>query len=127
VTPIPPQPTALPTVAPFTDLVVVSAVMVPASPTSGQPFTLGVTLMNQGTQDAGGFAVATSFLPGEVYSAVNVPNLPAGQQTVVNLSGTVTGSGTYTIAIVIDLNNQVDEGPNGEANNKPTFTYTVNP
>jgi len=25
----------------------------------------------------------------------------------------------------LDLNNQVDEGPNGEANNKPTFTYRI--
>jgi len=39
----------------------------------------------------------------------------------------VTGSGNFTIAIVIDLNNQVDEGPSGEANNKPQFSYSVNP
>lgn len=126
-TPVPPQPTALPTVEPFTDLVMVSAIMTPASPTSGQPFTLAVTVRNQGTLAAGPFAVATSFLPGDVFSAVNVPGLAAGTDTVVNLTGTVTGSGTFTIAIVLDLNNQVDEGPNGKVNNKPTFTYTVNP
>ena len=117
-TPMPPQ---------FADLVMVSATMNPPSPKSGQPFTLAVTIKNQGAVDAGPFAVATSFLPGNVYSAANVGSLAAGAQTTVNLSGTVSGSGDFTIAIVLDLNNQVDEGPNGKANNKPQFSYHVNP
>lgn len=133
-TPIPSQ-TALPsstppapptvTMQPFPDIVMINAVMNPPSPTSGQPFTLSVTVQNQGTVDAGSFAVATSFMPGNVYSAQNVGGLQAGAQTTVNLPGTVNGTGTFTIEIVLDLNNQVSEGPNGEANNKPQFTYTV--
>ena len=103
----------------------IAAVMNPPSPVSGQPFTLTVTVQNQGGADAGQFAVATSFMPGNVYSAANVSGLAAGATTTVNLTGTVTGAGTYTIDIVLDLNSQVDEGPNGEANNKPQFTYTV--
>jgi len=122
-----PFPTATPLPPATADLVMISAVMNPMVPTSGQPFILSVVIRNQGNRDAGAFAVATSFLPGDVYSAVNVAGLPAGTQTTVNLSGTVNGSGNFTIAIVIDLNNQVDEGANGKANNKPQFNYTVNP
>ncbi len=126
-TPLPPPPTATPAPPQFADLVLGTATMNPAVVKSGQPFTLVVTIINQGSRDAGAFAVGTSFLPGDVYSAVNVNGLAAGAQTTVNLPGTVTGSGNFTIAIVLDLNNQVDEGPNGEANNKPQFSYSVNP
>ncbi len=126
-TPLPPPATATPVPPSFADLVMVSATMNPPVPTSGQPFTLAVTIKNQGSRDAGPFAVATSFLPGNVYSAVNVGGLAAGAQNTVVLAGTVTGSGDFTIAIVIDLNNQVDEGPTGKANNKPQFSYHVNP
>ena len=135
-TPIP-SATALPTATPpatatpmppqFADLVLVSATLNPPTPQSGNPFSLAVTIRNQGNRDAGTFAVATSFLPGDVYSAATINGLAAGAQTTVNLNGTVTGSGNFTIAIVIDLNNQVDESPAGEANNKPQFSYSVNP
>jgi uncharacterized protein YraI len=129
VTPVAPPATATPApaVPQFADLVMTSATMNPAIVKSGQPFTLSVTVMNQGSRDAGQFAVATSFMPGDVYSAAVVNGLAAGAQTTVNLPGTVNGSGNYTIAIVLDLNNQVDEGPAGEANNKPTYSYTVTP
>ncbi len=126
-TPLAPPATATLVPPSFADLVMVSATMNPPVPTSGQPFTLAVIIKNQGSRDAGPFAVGTSFLPGNVYSAVNVGGLAAGAQNTVVLSGTVTGSGDFTIAIVIDLNNQVDEGPAGEANNKPQFSYHVNP
>jgi hypothetical protein len=125
-TAIPPATaTAIP--APLADLVMVSAAMNPSSPQSGQPFSLVVTIRNQGNSNAGTFAVAASFLPGEVYSAATINDLAAGAQTTINLNGTVIGSGDFTIAIVMDLNNQVDEGPAGEANNKPQFSYHVNP
>jgi CARDB protein/SH3 domain-containing protein len=126
-TPPAPPATAVPAQPAFADLVMVSATLNPAVVRSGQPFTLAVTIRNQGSRDAGPFAVATSFLPGDVYSAVNVGGLAAGAENTVVLTGTVTGSGNYTIAIVIDLNNQVDEGPTGEANNKPQYSYSVNP
>ncbi len=122
-----PPASATPIPAPFADLVLVGIAMNPPTPQSGQPFSLSVTIRNQGNRDAGTFAVATSFMPGDVYNAVIVGGLAAGAQTTVNLTGTVTGSGDFTIAIVLDLNNQVDEGPAGEANNKPQFSYHVNP
>jgi ABC-type branched-subunit amino acid transport system substrate-binding protein len=134
--PVPTQPppataiplaSATPIAAQYADLVLVNTLLNPAIPTSGQPFTLVVTIQNQGTRDAGAFAVATSFLPGNIYSAVNVSGLAAGAQISLNINQTVTGSGDFGIAIVLDLNNQVDEGTAGEANNKPLFNYHVNP
>ncbi len=127
-TPIPsptPPATLTPSPQPFADIVLVSASMNPPVPQPGVPFTLMAVIKNQGNADAGQFAVATSFKPGEVYTAAIVPGLPAGQQTTVNLSNTVNGTGFFTIAIVLDLNNQVNEGPAGEANNKPEFSYKV--
>lgn len=122
-----PLASATPIAAQYADLVLVNTLLNPAIPNSGQPFTLVMTVQNQGTRDAGAFAVAASFLPGNVYNAVNVSGLAAGAQISINMTQTVTGSGEFGIAIVLDLNNQVDEGPAGEANNKPLFSYRVNP
>jgi ABC-type branched-subunit amino acid transport system substrate-binding protein len=127
-TPVPtPTPVAslTPTAQPLADIVLVNATLNPAIPQPGVPFTLTATIRNQGSVPAGEFAVATSFKPGEVYVAAVVPGLAPGQETTVNLTATVNGTGIFTIAIVLDLNNQVNEGPNGEANNKPEFTYKV--
>lgn len=124
----PPPPTFTPTFTPpppIPDIVMLSASLNPPIPQPGQPFTLSVVVRNQGTQDAGQFAVATSFKPGEVYAAQIVPNLRAGQETTVNLTATVNGTGVETIAIVLDLNSEVNEGDAGEANNMPTFSYKV--
>jgi ABC-type branched-subunit amino acid transport system substrate-binding protein len=127
-TPIPsptPPASATPAPPPQADIIMVSATMNPPIPQPGQPFTLSVIIKNQGNIDAPGFAVATTFEPGGKYTAVNLPGLGAGQQTQVDLPNTVGGTIVHTLAIVLDLNNQVDEGPTGEANNKPTFTYRI--
>jgi len=127
-TPIPsatPLASATPAPPALADIIMLSAAMNPPVPQPGQPFTLHVTIKNQGSADAGPFAVATSFKPGDKYTAANVPGLGAGQTTAVDLTNTVDGTGTYTVAIVLDLNKQVDEGPAGEANNSPTFTYKI--
>jgi len=124
-TPTPVPPTLTFTPQPLPDLVMLNAVLSPPIPQPGQPFTLTVTVQNQGQADAGEFAVATSFQPGNVYSAAIVSGLPAGQITNVNLTATVAATGVETIAIVLDLNQQVNEGPSGEANNQPLFSYRV--
>ena len=120
-----PTASLTPTPQPFPDLVMLSASLNPPIPQPGQPFSLLVNVQNAGTAPAGEFAVATSFEPGAVYSAAIVPGLGPGVQTIVALNATVFGTGNFTIAIVLDLNNQVDEGPTGEANNQPTFSYRV--
>lgn len=123
-TPTPAPATATPTPAPTPDIVIAAAS--PNAITLGVPFTVSVTVVNQGGGDAGAFAVAATFNPDGVYSAVNVPGLPAGQQIIVNLTGTLTSTtGFYSVVIVADLNNQVNEGA-GEANNGSfVFSYKV--
>lgn len=122
-TPLPPTPT--PSAEPRPDIVLVTSSLNPQVPQPGQSFTLSATIQNQGNAPAGEFAVATSFEPGGVYAAQTVPGLAAGQQAVVTLTATVNGTGVATIAIVLDLNNQLNENEAGKANNKPTFSYRV--
>ncbi len=118
-------PTSTPAPEPRPDIILVSSTFNPPTPISGQPFTLAVVIRNQGTQAAGPFAIATSFEPGGVFSAQNLPGLAAGTETTVNLAGTVTGTGLFNIAIVLDLNSQLNESEAGKANNKPTVSYKV--
>lgn len=122
-TPTPGPPTPTPTAAPIADIVVLAAT--PPSLVIGSAFNVTVTIRNQGSVDAGPFAVAASFFPGDVYSAVNLAGLGAGQQTTLNLTGVLgTGAtGPQNVIIVADLNNQLDEGPAGEANNI-AYTYS---
>jgi uncharacterized protein YgiM (DUF1202 family) len=124
-TPTPPPATAtplVPTVAPVPDIIVLS--VVPTRLTVGVPFTVTVTLLNQGGSNAGPFAVASTFQPGGIYAAVNLPGLAAGQQTVINLGGTLVGpTGPQNVVIVVDLNQEVAEGPGGEANNNFSYPY----
>ncbi|MBX3061527.1 MAG: ABC transporter substrate-binding protein [Anaerolineae bacterium] len=124
-TPSGPTATVPPTGEPTADIVFVSATFNPPVPQPNVPFTLAVTIMNQGSVAAPEFAVATSFKPGEVYTAAVVPGLAAGQQTVVNLTATLAGTGVETISVVLDLNQQVNEGIAGETNNQPTVSYRI--
>lgn len=121
-TPTPGPPTATPTSSPIADIIVVSAS--PNLLISGAPFSVVVTIRNQGVLDAGPFAVAASYFPGEIYSAVNLPGLAAGATTTLTLTGTLgTGTGPQNIIIVADLNLQVPEGDAGEANNS-SFSHS---
>lgn len=121
-TPTAPPPTATPSPAPYADIIILSAT--PGVLTLDQQFTSTITVLNQGLLPAGPFAVAGTFQPGGAYVGVNIGGLGAGQQTQVQLQQTITGStGKQSIQIIADLNNQVDEGPQGEANNS-IFTYS---
>jgi hypothetical protein len=123
-TPTPPPATATPTLTPQADIQLVSASLNPPVPAPGQQFTLSAIIRNAGSADAGPFAVAITFQPGNVYTAVNVPGLPAGQQTTVNLVATIAESTVRSEPIVLDLNQQVAEGP-GEGNNTNPFAYRI--
>ncbi len=125
-TPLPATVTPLATLAPPNpDIVIVSAT--PNAITVGIPFNIQVTVRNQGSVNAGPFAVAASFPPDNLYSAANLSGLGAQQQTVISLTGTLNGStGRYTAVIVADLNNQLAEGTAGEANNNAfQFSYLL--
>ena len=124
----PPTPTPMPTstAPPQIDLIGLNYVINPAQPKSGQPFTVSIVIRNQGGADAGQFAVAASFLPGNVYAAQVVNGLPAGQSTTVNLTATVSGPGTYTVQVVLDLNKQLN-WPNRSSHGTFPVNYTVVP
>ncbi len=120
-TPTPPPATATPTAQPFPDIVITG--VTPNRLTLGASFSINVTVQNQGAVNAGPFAVATSLNPGGVYTAFNLPGLAAGQQTIITLTGALPAgaSGPQSVPIIADLNNEVNEGTAGEANNNTFF------
>ncbi|MCA9911791.1 MAG: SH3 domain-containing protein, partial [Anaerolineae bacterium] len=114
--PTPLPATATPTAPPQPDIVVVSAS--PNRITIGVPFTVTAVVRNQGGSAAGQFAVAASFEPGGVYTSFTFDGLAAGAEQTITFNGTLTGAtGPQNVTIVADLNNQVNEGTQGEANN----------
>jgi len=125
----PPSPTpvitATPSPVPLADLIVLSASVEPVRPISGQQFLVRAVIRNQGVVTSVETALAASFQPGEVYTSAPIMPLAPGQSTEVFLTPTVSGSGTYTVQLVTDLNNLVNEGPAGEANNLYPVTYTL--
>jgi ABC-type branched-subunit amino acid transport system substrate-binding protein/uncharacterized protein YgiM (DUF1202 family) len=130
----PPSPTPIPatltpTAQPFPDLVPLSVVLNPPQPRVGQPFIASVVLQNRGTVSSGRFAVAASWKPGDIYSATVLEGgLAAAQTTTVNLNvAGVTGAGTFTVEVVVDLNKEVNEGPTGKSNNNISVTYSILP
>ena len=124
-TPTPGPPTATPLPPAIPDIVITSAV--PSSMTQGVLTSVNVTVANIGGADAGGFAIAASFPPDNAYASANVAGLPMGAQQIVILPVTLSGStGNYSVTIVADLNNEVNEGDSGEANNHNfSFSYKV--
>lgn len=121
-TPTPAPATITPTPANFPDLVAISAS--PNQVLFNTPSNIAITVRNVGGQPAGPFAVATSWAPDNQYAAVNLPGLAPGAETTFNLPIQITSAtGTFQAVIIVDLNNQVDEGPTGEANNN-VFIHT---
>jgi hypothetical protein len=120
---VPPTPTPGATATPAqpADISITNVNMSPQHPVLGQPFTATVTVSNGGGAPTGSFAVAATFEPGGVYAAAIVPNVEPFSQTVVNLSATLTVSGSATVQIVADLNNEVAES--NEGNNTSPVTY----
>lgn len=115
-TPLPPQEA---------DLVIESATVSPSPIITDQNFNVNLVIRNRGISNAGRFAVAATFPPNNVYAATIVPNLAAGQAITATLNATLNNTGFYSVAIVVDLNNEVPEGP-GEANNSSyTLSYSV--
>jgi hypothetical protein len=90
----------------------------PTNITLGQATNIMVTVANAGGAAAGPFAVAATFPPDNAYSAANLAGLAAGTQQIVALPVTLSAqTGNFNVTIVADLNNQVAESPEGEANN----------
>ena len=125
--PAPPTPdvTTTPTAAPEPDLIIQSAAISPLPIVPGQPFNVTVTVQNIGGGAAGQFAISGTFPPNNALLTTVVPGVAPGQTTVVNMSGILTTTGTFTAALIIDANNQVFEGQVGELNNIYNLTYTI--
>lgn len=109
-----PQPSQEP------NLIIESATVSPSPIIAGQPFNVNVVIRNAGATAAGEFAIAATFPPNSAYAATIVPGLGAGQSTTATLSTTLSNTGSYSVMIIVDLNNQVP----GEKHNL-TFNYSV--
>ncbi|PJF40137.1 MAG: hypothetical protein CUN54_06425 [Phototrophicales bacterium] len=120
-----PTPPPTPTTPPVPDIVIDTAVVAPSPIIPGQQFIASVTVRNAGGAPAGQFAVAATFPPNDVFSSAVISGLGPGQSTIANLSATLTNTGIYTVILVADLNNTVNEGP-GENNNASfVLNYTI--
>lgn len=112
-TPSPPTETPVPNLP---DIVVTD--VTPTFIPFNQATTVTVTVRNAGGVDAGPFAVATSFLPGEIFASQNISGLAAGASTTFQLTfPAVAQTGNFEAVMVADLNNQLNEGTVGENNN----------
>ncbi len=116
--------TPSPTPAPA-DLIIVSASVSPSPVVPNQPFTVSITVGNIGGTPAGQFTVAGTFPPNNQLLVATVPGLAPQQTATVTLSGILNGSGSYTTALQIDANNQVNEGTIGEQNNLYNISYSL--
>ncbi len=136
-TPIP-GTTAVPgTTQQQADLVVVDVDTDPDQIIRGEDFDVDVTIENQGGTDAGTFAVAATFDPDEDFDAETVSGLAAGERRTIELNFRLDdedpeddddddgNDNEYEVVIVVDLNNQVDEGPGEDNNDDFVFRYDI--
>ncbi len=127
-TPVPPTGAPTSTTGPVADLVFGNVALNPGTPTANQTFNVSIEIRNQGTVDAGSSLLVGVFQPGNETSPVAVPPIKAGQTITVNMPVTLKSGGSNQSAVLtLDKNNEINEGPNGEANNIKTITYNVNP
>jgi len=124
----PPSPTpgatAVPTLPPNPDIVIQSVALNPPEPIPGVPFTATITVANAGGGAAGRFAVAATWEPDKHYTATFVEGLAGGQSVQVQLTDTLTMTGSQlVVAVQSDLNNDVAEL--NEGNNAYNITYRV--
>ncbi len=115
----------LPTAQAEPDLIIQSATVQPQPIQPNAPFQVSVTLRNTGSTDAGPFLVGGTFPPNNVPAVAAVSGLPAGQAITVTLQSALSNTGYYSTPLTVDANNQVAEGPVGEANNLYNLPYVV--
>jgi len=117
---------SLHSVPPYPDLALIAAQLSPEIPAPLDTFTVTILLQNRGNSAARSFVVGAKFEPSEeISSKVVAETLEPGKSITVELNGRVNGTISTTVAIVLDLNNDIDEGPFGERNNSIPFTYKV--
>jgi subtilase family serine protease len=112
------------------DLVIISVRLDPPTPQANITFTVYATVRNAGGTASPQADAMLTFQPGDERSPADprIPALLAGQSAEVLFRVTLKGSGTgLTGTIDVDVYNAVNEGGAGEANNRATVTYNVNP
>lgn len=115
----------LPTAQVEPDLIIQSAVVQPQPIQPNAPFQVIVIVHNAGSTDAGPFSVGGTFPPNNVPATAAIGGLPAGQSLTVTLQSALSNTGFYSTPLLVDANNQVAEGPIGEANNIYNLPYAV--
>lgn len=122
-----PVATSTPSLSPLPTIKLVSWSLNPNPIKVGQAFTLTVQIKNFGQQGTGSFAVAASFRPGEVFGAVTVPGIAAGETKIIqiNYAGIAGAPGKYECAIVIDLNKTIAQSQDGLNSRINSITYFV--
>ncbi len=130
-----PPPPVIPTGAPSltpagpADLVIDSIRLDPATPQANVLFYVYAVVRNAGGTASPEADAMLTFQPGDEHSPADprIPSLPPGGTKEIFFRVTLKGSGTGLTGVVdIDLYNAVAEG-NGEANNRGSITYNVNP
>ena len=115
------------TTGPFADLMPDSFTLNPSTPSANNTFTAIIVIRNLGSVDAPGSFLAGVFGNEQEHSNTAIPAIPAGQSVTVNLPVTLHNSGANQSAtITLDFNNNINEGPNGKANNSRTINFNVN-
>ncbi len=132
--PPPPPATNTPVVTPAPqnppDLVIDSVRLDPPTPQANVTFTVYATVRNAGGTASPQADAMLTFQPGDERSPADprIPGLLAGQSAEVLFRVTLKGSGTGLTGVIdVDVYDAVDEGGTGEANNRATVTYNVNP
>lgn len=120
-----PVVTPTPSPAPEADVIIQNAVITPTPIILGQSFTMTVTVSNIGLSPTGTFTVAGTLAPNSLFLSALVPALAPGQSLNVTLTGIFNTTGRFTSSLVVDANNQVNEGAIGEQNNIYNVTYTI--
>ncbi|MCK5107923.1 MAG: hypothetical protein KAQ83_04305, partial [Nanoarchaeota archaeon] len=112
----------------YTDLTISNIYFSAQEIVEGQNLSIYVNVTNQGTEDAGDFAVrlnislwnGTKNYNGTLYS--NYLSLLAGNNQIINFEWNIS-SGTYIFDASVDYLNNVTEG--NETNNELSINYTV--
>jgi len=100
----------------------VSNLQIPTNPTIGQTYPITVTVSNLGQTDAGTFS--NKLYDGTTQIGEIILNsLTAGTNTPITFNWIPTTSGTHTLKIITDANNQITE--TNENNNQITQDTTV--
>ncbi len=110
----------------YPDLVLLGAWTVPAVLQPAEPFTLYVVIQNRGNDKAGSFVTGVEFdVDQEAVRTTFDEGLLPGQRAIIQLDGHVDHPLIAPIYIVLDVDQNVDEGPVGERNNCVPFLLTI--